>query len=114
MSQVPIGWREFPTDAAQQACLEWSKERAQNWMKILDGHWIGPRANYLCGDRITLADYLGAGFVSLGEIIGMDFAAYPNVKRWLDNMKRLRSWNKVNEVFYGFRDAVKDQKFATL
>jgi hypothetical protein len=28
--------------------------------------------------------------VSLGEIIRMDFAAYPNVKRWLDNMKRLR------------------------
>jgi glutathione S-transferase len=36
------------------------------------------------------------------------------VKRWLDNMKRLRSWNKVNEVFYGFRDSVKDQAFATL
>jgi hypothetical protein len=50
----------------------------------------------------------------VGEIIRMDFAAYPNVKRWLDNMKRLRSWNKVNEVFYGFRDAVKDQQFVTL
>jgi glutathione S-transferase len=52
--------------------------------------------------------------VSLGEIIGMDFAAYPNIQRWLGNMKKLRSWPKVNEVFYGFRDAVKDQKFATL
>ena len=103
-----------PTEAAQQACLEWSKERAQNWLKLLDQHWLGPRANYLCGDKITIADYLGAGFVSLGEIIRMDFAAYPNVKRWLDNMKRLRSWNKVNEVFYGFRDAVKDQQFVTL
>jgi glutathione S-transferase len=103
-----------PSEAAQQACLEWSKERAQNWLKILDQHWLGPRANYLCGDRITIADYLGAGFVSLGEIIRMDFAAYPNVKRWLDNMKRLRSWNKVNDVFYGFRDAVKEQQFATL
>jgi len=40
--------------------------------------------------------------------------AYPNVKRWLDTMKRLRSWNKVNEVFYGFRDAVKEQQFVTL
>jgi glutathione S-transferase len=103
-----------PSDAAQQACLEWSKERAQNWLKVLDDHWIGQRGNYLCGDKITIADYLGAAFVSLGEVIGMDFAAYPNVKRWLGNMKKLRSWNKVNEVFYGFRDAVKDQKFATL
>jgi glutathione S-transferase len=103
-----------PTDAAQKACLEWSKERAQNWLKILDQHWLGPRANYLCGDKITIADYLGAGFVSLGEIIRMDFAAYPNVKRWLENMKRLRSWNKVNDVFYGFREAVKYQQFVTL
>ena len=103
-----------PSDAAQQACLEWAKERAANWLKILDEHWIGPRANYLCGEKITIADYLGAGFVSLGEIIRMDFARTPNVRRWLDNMKKLRSWPKVNEVFYGFQGALKDQPFATL
>jgi glutathione S-transferase len=103
-----------PTEAAQQACLEWSKERAQNWLKILDQHWLGPRANYLCGERITIADYFGSAFVSLGEIIGMDFAGYPNVSRWLENVKRLKSWAKMNEVFYGFRDAVREQKFVTL
>jgi glutathione S-transferase len=103
-----------PTDAAQKACLEWSKERAQNWMKLLDQHWIGPQNQYLCGNSITIADYLGAGFVSLGEIIRMDFASYPNVKRWLGNMKKLKSWPSVNEVFYGFQGMVKDQKFETL
>jgi glutathione S-transferase len=103
-----------PSDAAQKACLDWAKERAQNWLKVLDQHWIGPKNAYLCGERITIADYLGAGFVTLGEIIGMDFADYPNVKRWLGNMKKLKSWDKVNEVFYGFRDAVKSQSFARL
>ena len=103
-----------PTDAAQKACLEWSKERAQNWMKLLDQHWIGPKNQYLCGNQITIADYLGAGFVSLGEIIRMDFASYPNIKRWLGNMKKLKSWSSVNEVFYGFQGMVKDQKFETL
>ena len=103
-----------PTDAAQKACLEWSKERAQNWLKLLDQHWIGPKNQYLCGNQITIADYLGAGFVSLGEIIRMDFAAYPNVKRWLGNRKKLKSWPSVNEVFYGFQGMVKDQKFETL
>ena len=102
-----------PTDAAQKACLEWSKERAENWLKILDRHWIG-KNQYLCGNAITIADYLGAGFVSLGEIIRMDFANYPNVKRWLGNMKKLKSWPAVNEVFYGFQGMVKDQKFETL
>ncbi len=103
-----------PTEAAQQACLEWSKERARNWLGILDRHWIGPKNQYLCGNDITIADYLGAGFVSLGEIIRIDFGKYPNIKRWLDNMKKLKSWPKVNEVFYGFAGAVKDQPFVTL
>jgi glutathione S-transferase len=50
----------------------------------------------------------------LGEIIGVDFAPYPNVKRWLETMKKLPSWGKVNEAFHGLRDAVKGQKFVTL
>jgi hypothetical protein len=29
-------------------------------------------------------------------------------------MKKLRSWPKVNEVFYGFQGALKDQPFVTL
>ena len=103
-----------PSDAAQEACLEWAKARAQGWLQILDQHWIGPNNAYLCGNQITIADYLGAGFVSLGEIIRMDFAAYPNIRRWLGNMKKLKSWPKVNEVFYGFAGAVKDQPFVTL
>jgi glutathione S-transferase len=103
-----------PTEAAQKACLEWSKERAQAWLKLLDEHWIGPKNQYLCGNQITIADYLGAGFVSLGEIIRMDFASYPNIKRWLGNMKKLKSWSSVNEVFYGFQGMVKDQQFVTL
>ena len=52
--------------------------------------------------------------MSVREIIRMDFAAYPNVKRWLDNMKRLRSWNKVNEVFYGLVNSVKDKPFQAI
>ena len=103
-----------PTDAAQKACLEWSKERAQTWLKVLDQHWIGPKNQYLCGNQITIADYLGVGFVSLGEIIRVDFAKYPNIKRWLDNMKKLKSWPQVNEVFDGFKQHLKDQPFVAL
>ena len=45
---------------------------------------------------------------------GVDFTPYPNVKRWLDRMTALPNWPKVNEAFYGLRDAVKSQKFVTL
>ena len=40
--------------------------------------------------------------VSIGELVGCDLSAYPNIKRWLDNMKKLKSWDRVNEVFNGF------------
>ncbi|MBI3759917.1 MAG: glutathione S-transferase family protein [Deltaproteobacteria bacterium] len=102
------------SDEAQAATLEHGKENAKRWLKVLDEHWIGPKNNYLCGKEITIADYFGACLVSLGEVIGVDFAAYPNVKRWLDAMKKLPSWLQVNEAFDGLVASVKDQKFVTL
>ncbi len=100
-----------PGGAAQAATIAWGKERAQGWLQILNDHWIGPDKAYLCGDRITIADYFGVALLTLGEIIRCDFSTYPNVARWLGNMKRLQSWPEVNEVLYGFAESVKDQSF---
>jgi glutathione S-transferase len=102
------------SDEAQAATLEFGKENAKRWLKLLNDHWIGPKKTYLCGDKITIADYFAVGIVTLGEIIGVDFAPYPNVKRWLDTMKKSPNWAKVNEAFDGLREAVKMQKFVTL
>lgn len=103
-----------PTEDVQKATLEWGKERAKGWLQILNDHWIGPNNQYLCGNQVTIADYLGAAFVTLGEIIRCDFSAYPNVRRWLDNVKKLKSWPKVNEVFEGYKASVKDQAFVAI
>jgi glutathione S-transferase len=103
-----------PNEEVQKATLEWGKERARSWLQVLNDHWIGPNQQYLCGDQITIADYLGAAFVTLGEIVRCDFSPYPNVQRWLGNMKRLKSWPKVNEVFEGYKASVKDQAFSAL
>jgi glutathione S-transferase len=100
-----------PDDAVQKATIAWGKERAKGWLQILNDHWLGPNKPYLCGDRITIADYFGVCLLTLGEVIRLDFSAYPNIQRWLANMKRLPSWPKVNEALYGFANAVKDQKF---
>ena len=102
------------SDEAQAATLEFGKTNATRWLKLLNDYWIGPNKNYLCGAEITIADYFGAGIVTLGEVIGVDFQAYPNVKRWLDNMKRRPNWPKVNEAFDGLVASVKDQRFVTL
>jgi glutathione S-transferase len=100
-----------PDDAVQQATVAWGKERAKGWLKVLNDYWIGPDKPYLCGDRITIADYFGVCLLTLGEVVRCDFTPYPNIARWLANMKRLPSWPKVNEALYGYANAVKDQQF---
>jgi glutathione S-transferase len=78
-----------------------SKARRTGY-KFSTNHWIGPKNQYLCSNELTIADYFGAAVVSIGELVGCDFSAYPNIKRWLVNSKRLKSWDGVNEVFNGF------------
>jgi glutathione S-transferase len=99
-----------PTDDHQKGQLAWAQERAKSWMKILDQSLIGSQP-YLCGDKITIADYFASSFVSLAEFIRADFSPYPNLKRWYDRMKGLKAWNKVHEVFYGFAGSMKDARF---
>jgi glutathione S-transferase len=100
-----------PSDEMQSGTVAWGKERTEGWLRLLNDYWIGPTKPYLCGDRITIADYFGSGLVSLGELIGCDFSKYPNVDRWLNNMKQLKTWPKINEVFYGFKDSLKGKRF---
>jgi glutathione S-transferase len=103
-----------PTDVVQAATLTWGQERAKAWLQILNDYWLGPNNAYVCGDQITIADYFGSCLVTLGEIIRCDFQAYPNIDRWLTNMKKLKSWPMVNEALYGFASAVKDLAFVAV
>jgi glutathione S-transferase len=99
------------SDEAQAATIEIGQQNARRWLKVLNDHWIGPKNQYLVGNQITIADYFGAGLVTLGEVIRCDFSAYPNVQRWLNNMKTLPNWGPVNEVFHGLVASVKEQQF---
>ena len=44
----------------QAGTIAYGREKALGWLKILDQNLIGPRNNFLCGDSVTIADYLGA------------------------------------------------------
>jgi glutathione S-transferase len=78
------------------------KDKALVWLKVLDENFIGPKNAYLCGSEISLADYLGSMMVLGGEVIDCNLRAFPNISRWLANMKALKSWTKVNEAFYKY------------
>ena len=90
------------SDEAQQATLQWGKERAQGWIKVLDQHLLGAGNTYLCGDKMTIADYYAAPFVALDELLGGDYAAYPNVQRWLARMKALPNWKQTSAAIDGY------------
>ena len=47
------------SDEAQAATLEFGKENAKRWLKVLNDYWIGPNKTYLVGNTITIADYFG-------------------------------------------------------
>jgi glutathione S-transferase len=101
------------SEEAHAGAIEWGKQNSQKWMQVLNDHWIGDN-QYLCGNQITIADYFGAGLVTLGEAIHTDFSKYPNVARWLRNMKSLKNWDRVNEVFNGFVGSTKGKPFETV
>jgi glutathione S-transferase len=104
-----------PTDDVQSGTLTWAKDRAKKWLTVLDAHILGSKQRYIAGDELTIADYYAAGLVSLGEAIRIDYKQFPNLNRWLEQMKTgIKSWGKVNEIFYGFAGSMKDRPFESI
>lgn len=103
-----------PSDEVHAGTIAWGKQGAERWLRLLNDHWIGPDRKYLLGNEITIADYFGSAIVSLGDLIRCDLGKYPNIERWLKNMKQLKSWRDVNEVFYGFAESLKDKRFTAI
>ena len=103
-----------PSDAVQAGTLDWGKQKTRAWLKILDENLIGPNKAFLCGDKISLADYMGAEMVDLGHVIGCSYGEFPNVERWLGHMKALKSWPKVHEAIEGFAASLKGKSFVTV
>jgi glutathione S-transferase len=98
------------SDEAQSATIELGEMQSKRWLQLLDDHWIGPGNAYLCGDRITIADYFGAGLVTIGDLICFDFTPYPNVRRWLATTAKRPGWESVNEPFHRLRDVIAGQR----
>jgi len=101
--------------AIQSATLTRAREKAKKWLKVLDDNIIGGKNSFVYGDGPTLADYLGACMITLGEVIRLDYSPYPNLCRWLGAVKSLPAWSAANEVFYSqFVAMCKDTEFEGL
>ena len=95
--------REHP--AAQAETVRRGYERGAARLRVLDGLLARHAGDFVCGDEISLADYLGSAYVTLAELIAFDFEPYPNVRRWLAVMRARPHWDEVNAAFHGWRSA---------
>ena len=102
------------SEEVQAATLKWGQQKSREWLSLLNDHLLGPEQKYLCGNTITIADYLATGYLTLGELIGVDLTEFTNVSRWLDRMKALPSYEGVHEAFDGWAASMKEQTFVTL
>jgi glutathione S-transferase len=101
-------------EQAQKAMIDVSRDRAKKWIGILDENIIGS-APFVCGQEVTIADYMGAAYLTVGEVTRIDYSAYPNVVRWLSTMKARPSWAPANDGFYAhFVAPFKDTAFVEL
>src|SRR5215469_14508186 len=104
----------YSDPVANKACVERGLEKSKSWLAILGRNLLGPKSLYLCGEQITIADYLGACMLEAGKLVNCSFATYPNVCSWLERMRALPNWGKVHEAFYGFAGSLKGKSFAAV
>ncbi len=100
-----------PSEDGQKVAIEWGRDKVGFWLQVLNDHYLGKGNAFLAGDDITIADYLGAGFVACGELIRYDLSRFPNVQAWLARMKALPHWDEISSVITGFGSSMKDQDF---
>jgi glutathione S-transferase len=103
-----------PDPKGQKANLEMAQKQAEKFLSVLDKNILGKGNTYLAGDAITIADYLASGMVSLGEVIGCKFTAYPNVVRWLGKMKARPNWNATNGAVAQWAEMAKGPAYVTV
>ncbi|HWL85705.1 MAG TPA: glutathione S-transferase family protein, partial [Polyangiaceae bacterium] len=99
------------SEAAESERLAWHMPRVSRRLGILDEHLaqVDGGDPFICGQAVSIADYLGACFVTHGELIDFDLSPYPHIGLWIEALKARPAWHEVHAGFYGLRSAVRAQ-----
>jgi hypothetical protein len=49
--------------------VEWGRDKSRHWLGILENNLLGPESRSLGGERPSLADYIGAEMLKLGNLV---------------------------------------------
>jgi glutathione S-transferase len=90
----------FDNPQTQADVLARGAERAAKWLTILDDALAG--TPFLGGAQPSIADYLGAAYVSLGDWVGFDVSPYANVVRWLEAFRSRPCWEDTHAPWNAF------------
>lgn len=103
-----------PTDEAHAGAIDWGRKQSLRWLDVLEQHFLGHGNAYLCGDTLTLADYVGIEMVTMGELVGCTLKDYPNICAWIGRMKALPHWGAVHEAHDGFVASLAGKQFVAI
>lgn len=98
----------FANPGTQADVLRISLERSHGWLRILNDHWLAG-SPYLCGDEASLADFMGAAYVSIGDWIGFELTGYSNVARWMRTMRSRPSWAATHRAWNAMTAMLRSQ-----
>ncbi len=93
------------------AMMAMGREQSPRWLKLLDEEMLADRP-FVCGDQVSLADYMGLAFCLLGELVDFDFAPYPNVAAWIARMSARPSFVPTYAAFQTMVGFVRGQEQA--
>lgn len=102
------------SDEAHAATIEWGRAQARRWLDVLETHFLGRGNAFLCGDAITLADYVGIEMLVLGELVGCTLRDYPHIRGWIARMKALPHWDAVHAAHAGFAASLAGREFVAI
>jgi glutathione S-transferase len=96
--------------ATQTEVLARGLEGARRALNVLDRHMLVD--DYVCGEDVTIADYLGAAYLGVSDAIDFDLSAWPRVAAWMAGMRARPSWDVTHAAFDGMLTSLRDRRLA--
>ena len=98
----------FEHPSVQSAVMKRGLENGRRWLSVLNDHYLAHESGFLLGREISLADYLGAAYLSVGEAVDFDLSPWPRVAAWMERMRARPSWDEVHPAFDGLVAGIRE------
>jgi glutathione S-transferase len=85
--------------AGETEVVKWLEGRAIGAYKVLEHHLDG--RDFVVGTKPTIADLSLCSYLYWPEEIGVDFAPFKNINRWLGNISALPGWKAPYDLMPG-------------